>query len=366
MLRVLQVIGKMDRAGAETFIMNLYREIDVSKVQFDFMVFTDEKGDYDDEIEQRGGHIYHMPSFKGYNYISLYKKFDAFFNEHPYKVVHGHIGSLAPAYLKSAKKYGAYAIAHSHNTDSNIFFENLTFNLLAHPVRKIADYFFGCSQEAGEDRFGKSIANSGLFKVINNGIDTSEFVYTSERHLALKTEFGFEDKVIYGHVGRFASQKNHPFLIDVFNEIQKKQENAILILIGRGEEEEQIKNKVRNLKLDKKVYFFGIRSDIPDMMNLMDAFIFPSNYEGLGVVGIEAQAAGLPCFFSTGIAKEATITDQVFIYDIMDGPEMWADRILKVMSAFKREDSQQKIIDAKFDISFVAKELQDFYMEHSK
>lgn len=366
MLRVLQVIGKMDRAGAETFIMNLYREIDVSKVQFDFMVFTDEKGDYDDEIEQRGGHIYHMPAFKGYNYFSLCKKFDVFFKEHPYKVVHGHIGSLAPAYLKSAKKYGAYAIAHSHSTNSNEYLERIIFNMLASRVRKIADFFFGCSRGAGEDRFGKTIANSNRFKVINNGVDSAEFVYTPQRNLVLKEKYGLEGKFVYGHVGRFTGVKNHPFLIDVFNEIQKSQENAVLILIGRGEDEEQIKGKVKQLGLENKVYFFGIRSDISDMMNLMDAFIFPSKYEGLGNVGIEAQAAGLPCFFSSGIAKEACITNQVSIYDLSDGPELWAQNILKVLSTFQRVDTHQKIIDANFDISFVAKELQDFYMEHSK
>ena len=186
MLRVLQVIGKMDRAGAETIIMNLYRNMDRSKVQFDFLVFSDEKGDYDDEILKMGGYIYHMPCFKGYNYLKLYREFQIFFKEHPYRVVHGHIGSLAPAYLRAAKSNGAYTIAHSHATKSNRILESFIFTIFSYRVRYIADYFFACSKQAGIDRFGEKIVKSNRFEVINNAINSEDYQYTLKRHEALK------------------------------------------------------------------------------------------------------------------------------------------------------------------------------------
>lgn len=366
MLRVLQVIGKMDRAGAETMIMNLYRHVDKSKVQFDFMVFTDEEGDYDQEIKEMGGNIYHMPAFKGYNYFSLYKKFGEFFKEHPYDVVHGHIGSLAPAYLKCAKKAGAFTIAHSHCAYSNNLIERFVFSLFAHSVRYIADFFFACAQEAGRDRFGARIVKSNNFKVINNAIDCKAFTYSENRHMELKRQFGYENKVVLGHVGRFAAQKNHSFLIDIFKEICEESEEYVLLLLGVGEEKETIENKVKEYGLSDKVCFMGIRGDIPDMMNLFDAFVFPSFYEGLAVVSVEAQASGLPCFFSDTITKECIVTPNVWQYPLEIGAKGWKDNILRELKDYERKDTYQYIADAGFDVAYSARELEEFYLEHSK
>lgn len=362
MLRVLQVIGKMDRAGAETILMNIYRNVDRSKVQFDFMVFSDEKGDYDDEIEELGGHIYHMPAFKGYNYFMLCGKFEKFFKRHPYKIVHGHIGSLAPAYLKAAKKRGAYVIAHSHATKSNRALENFVFNVFAYRVRYIADYFFACSNQAGIDRFGEKVVNSNRFEVINNAIDSEKYKYTLERHIELKKKYGFEDKLIIGHVGRFAPEKNHKFIVDVFEEICKKERKSILMLAGRGIEEEAVQKYVLGKNLEKKVIFLGVRNDIPDLMNLFDVFLFPSFYEGLGIVGIEAQAAGLPCFFSEHIPDEAVVTKHAWKQRLEDGAVNWADEIIKTISCFQRENSKDNIVKAGYDIENIANELQCFYL----
>ncbi|MFI7844060.1 glycosyltransferase, partial [Dorea amylophila] len=233
MLRVLQVIGKMDRAGAESLIMNLYRAVDRTKVQFDFMVFTSEEGDYDQEILELGGRIYHMPSFRGYNYFNLCGKFKDFFEKHPYKVVHGHIGSLSPAYLYYAKKNGAYVIVHSHATKSSVLWERYVFWLLSHRVSSIADYFFACSKQAGIDMFGSEIIEKDNFKVLKNCINVEAFKFSAERHQRLKELFKLEDKVVYGHVGRFTEAKNHQFLIEVFKKLSEKNDKAILLLVGR-------------------------------------------------------------------------------------------------------------------------------------
>lgn len=366
MLRVLHVIGKMDRAGAETMIMNLYRKIDRSQIQFDFMVFSDAKADYDDEIIRMGGNIYRMPSFKGWNYCSLGRHFDAFFAKHRYKIVHGHIGSLAPLYLKSAKKNGAYTIAHSHATNSTDLIERMVFGILSYPVRYIADYYYACSEQAGIDRFGQKIEKSDKFDVLNNGIDASEYRFSNERHLLLKKAFGLEEKNVYGHVGRFVPEKNHVFLINVFSEISYLDENAVLVLAGRGTEENKIKEIVKNYHLEEKVIFLGIRNDVANLMNMFDCFIFPSKHEGLGIVGIEAQAAGLPAFVSDRIPEEAVITNHCWKLSLNKSAKQWAIFIFETMKEFKRTDSYRDIVKAGFDISKTAFQLQQFYMEHDK
>lgn len=364
MQRILHVIGRMDRAGAETLIMNLYRNIDRSKYQFDFMVFTKTKADYDDEIEQLGGHIYHMPAFNGINYSYLAYLINKFFDEHSYSVVHGHIGSLAPMYLAIAKKHGSYTIAHSHSTNSSSFLYRTTFTMLAWSVRYVADYFFACSEEAGIDRFGVKVVNSNYFRVIKNGIDSDLYCYSAERHQEMKRKFSLSDKIVFGHVGRFALAKNHPFLIDVFNEIHKQIPKAVLVLAGRGPDEEKIKKQVSDLKLNESVHFLGIRDDVPDLMNLFDCFIFPSLSEGLGIVGIEAQTAGLPCFMSEGVPKEAVITNHAWRMSLDDGPKKWANTICSKLAYYVRNDSINDVKKAGYDIKIIAEELQLFYSEH--
>ena len=366
MLRILHVIGKMDRAGAETMIMNLYRNMNREQIQFDFMVFTDQEADYDDEIRYLGGNIYHMPAFKGINYLSLGKSIDQFFSAHHYDIVHGHIGSLAPLYLKIAKKHGAFAIAHSHATNSTDFIERTVFGFLAHPVRYIADYFLACSKQAGIDRFGNRIVESDRFSILNNGIDCNAYKYSEERHKLLKKRFHLEDKTIIGHVGRFVPEKNHEFLIDVFEQIHQTNSDTILILAGRGPEEEKIREIVKIKNLENHVMFLGIRDDISDLMNLFDIFIFPSMHEGLGSVGVEAQAAGLPSFVSEGIPNEAILTNHCWILSLKDSAKEWALTIERKMMEFERCDSSEEIIKAEYDIGETANRLQKFYLSHQK
>ena len=366
MLRVLHVIGKMDRAGAETMIMNLYRNTDRDQVQFDFMVFTDQEADYDDEIRSLGGKIYHMPAFRGINYLSLEKIIDQFFSEHHYDIVHGHIGSLAPMYLQIAKKHGSFTIAHSHATNSTDFIERTVFGIFAYPVRFVADYFFACSKQAGIDRFGKKIVESDRFEILNNGIDTKAYRYSEERHESLKKHFHLEGKNVVGHVGRFVPEKNHEFLIDVFEQMHQKNPDMILVLAGRGPLEEKIQEIVREKKLEDHVMFLGVRNDVPDLMNLFDIFIFPSKHEGLGIVGVEAQAAGLPSFVSEAIPDEAILTDHCWKLSLNENAQEWELFIKRKMMRFERIDSSEEIIKAEYDIGVTADKLQNFYLQHQK
>ena len=362
MLRVLHVIGKMDRAGAETVIMNIYRNIDRERIQFDFMVFSSEEGDYDSEIKQMGGRIYRMPQFKGTNYVDCCIRFKKFFKEHPYKVVHGHIGSCAPAYLYYAKKNGGFTIAHSHNTDSSIMWKRMAYKCLTRPVIHVADYFMACSEEAGRDRFGEKIAAQENFRIMNNAINAKEFTYTEKRHDMLKDRYGLSDKLVVGHVGRFAEQKNHGFLIDVFENIKKKNDNAILLLVGTGEDLDKMKEKVKNRHLEEAVRFLGIREDIPELMNLFDVFVFPSVFEGLGIVGIEAQAAVVPCFLSDAVPNEAVLTPGTWKLPLEWGAERWAVEITEKLKSFKRMDNYKRIVEGGYDIKRLAKSMEIFYL----
>lgn len=366
MLRVLQVIGKMNRAGAESMLMNLYRHIDRTQVQFDFLVFADSEADYDKEIEALGGHIYRLSPFKGYNYFAICKELGAFFKTHTYPIVHGHIGSLAPVYLQIAKKYGSYTVAHSHNTNPTSLVNRLGYNALARWVRYIADYFFACSLQAGIDRFGEKVVNGDAFSVFNNAIDSAAFCYTPERNRSLKEKCGLVGKTVYGHVGRLAKQKNHAFLLEVFSELHKRQPDSVLLLAGTGPEEENLRQKTEALQLTDCVRFLGVREDIPDLMNLFDVFVFPSVFEGLGLVIIEAQAAGLPCFCSDAIQQEAIITQNAWRYSLQGGAAVWAENILRETKDFHRKDTQQDIIRAQFDIRSTACDLQAFYLQHVK
>lgn len=366
MQRILHVIGRMDRAGAETLIMNLYRNIDRTKIQFDFMVFTDSKADYDDEIYQLGGLIYHMPKFTGVNYAFLAYKVNAFFDMHHYDIVHGHIGSIAPMYLAIAKKHGAFTIAHSHSANSSSLIFRTVFMSLAWPVRLIADYFFACSEQAGIDRFGNKIVSSENFRVLNNGIDADRYQYSLERHENMKTKFKLEDKFVVGHVGRFTQAKNHPFLINVFEEIHKKNPASVLVLVGRGEDEKKVQTIVKESNLENCVIFMGVRDDIPDLMNLFDCFVFPSHSEGLGIVAIEAQAAGLPCFVSEGIPCEAIITKHAWQLNLSDGDKVWAKTIINNTRNFQRENSVEAVKNAGYDIKEIACNLENFYTTHKK
>lgn len=359
--RILQVIGIMNRGGAETMIMNFYRSIDRTKYQFDFLVFSDKPGDYDAEIKELGGKIYRLPVFKIYNYFTFKAAVKRFFSEHHWDVIHGHIRSSASIYLEEAKKYGSYAVAHCHSTDGENFIIRTLYHILTYRIRYVADYFMACSIEAGKAGFGKKVINTDRFMVLKNAINCNAYRYSENRHSSLKEQFGLEKKIVIGHIGRFVEVKNHEFLVDVFYEIQKDRENAVLVLVGRGKLEKKIKEKAMQLGIEEKVKFMGVRADIPDMMNLFDVFIFPSHYEGLGIVGIEAQAAGLPCVFSDNIPQEAIITNNVIRLSLEEKAKKWAETIIKMCDKYTREDEYEVIRANGYDIENETEKLIKIY-----
>jgi len=351
----------MNRGGAETFIMNIYRNIDREKVQFDFIVHTDLKCDFDDEIEQLGGKIYHCPEYKVINHSSYVKWWNNFFLEHKeYKIIHGHLDSSAAIYLKIAKQFGLVTIAHSHNTSEGSGIKAQIKKVLKYGLNSVSDIKMGCSKEA----------NKWLFQnedeiVINNSVDTNKFVYSSEISKAVKIELNIEDKFVIGHIGRFQQQKNHSFLIDIFKCIVEKNSNSVLLLCGVGELKEEIYQKVKSLGIENNVIFLGLRDDIERVCQAFDVFLFPSLYEGLPVTLVEMQAAGVPCVISDVITKEVCFTDIVKMISLDEVPEIWADEVLKY-SDYIKSDTSKQIKSAGFDIKETALWLQNFYWNISR
>lgn len=362
-IRILHVIGRMNRAGAETMIMNLYRKIDRNKIQFDFVVHTEEKCDFDDEILSLGGKIYRVPRFKGSN-ILLYKRaWNNFFKEHKeYKIIHGHIGSSAAIYLKIAKKYGLYTIAHSHNTEMGEGIKGLMYKVFSYPTRYIADYFFACSDLAGLYRYGKKVVDGKNYSILKNTINSEEFIYNESIRIEKRKELGIKNELVIGNVARFNVQKNHKYLIEIFRLINEKDSNTILLLVGDGEEKQFILEKINEYNLNNKVIFTGVRDDVNDIMQAMDVFVFPSLYEGLGVVLIEAQASGLPCIISKNIPNEACISDLVEKVDITTSDlQRWCNIILN-KKKYKRRDMKDVLYQSGYDVNLEIDRLQKFYI----
>ena len=363
-IRVLHVIGIMNRGGAETMIMNLYRHIDRSKVQFDFVENNNEPAVFDEEILSLGGRIYRCPHYNGKNHFTYVKWWHDFFKAHPeeYPVVHGHLGSTAAIYLSIAKKYGSYTIAHSHNSGTDRGIKTLLYKAMSYNTRNVADYFFACSTPAGLDRFGNEVVNSSRYSLLNNAIDVGSFSYSANMQEEMRYQLNLADKLAIGHVGRFNPQKNHSFLLDIFSALLKKEPNAVLLLVGGGEDMPKIQAKAQTLGIAGHVRFLGIRSDVADLMQAMDVFLFPSLYEGLPVTMVEAQASGLPCLISDKVPPECIITEGlVDILPLSAGAETWSEKLLEKRDT-PRTDRRAEIAAHGFDITTEAVKLQEFYI----
>jgi glycosyltransferase involved in cell wall biosynthesis len=363
-IRILQVVTIMNRGGLETMLMNYYRQIDRSKIQFDFIVHRAEKGHYDDEIYDLGGQIYYMPQIRPGNYRLYFKMLKSFFNKNAYRVVHSHINENSSFVLRAAKEAGVPCrIIHSHISDLGIDIK-LPFRLYARMnLKNYPSSYFACSKVAGQWLFGEKRANSEELTVLNNAINVNEFKYNKNIRVTLRNNLGVNDKLVIGHVGRFNKQKNHDFLIDIFKEIYDQNSNAILLLIGEGDLKSQIEKKVNKLGLSSAVRFLGVRSNISDLMQAMDIYLFPSFFEGLPVVMIEAQASGLRCVVSDTITREVDVTGRVEFINLKESPNVWAERVLSI--PIDRQDTSELLRINGYDTLATAKWLTDFYLENS-
>ena len=353
--------GPMNRGGIESFMMNYFRRINRERVQIDFVVHGYEKGAYDEEIEQRGGKIYHVPT-KSKHPLAYQKELEKIFSNGRYSVVHSHADAMSCWILKIAKRCGIpIRIAHSHNTD------HLTTNKLKYFVNEVArrnitkyaTHCFACSEAAGKWLFG-----SHDFKVIPNAIDLERFQYKKAVGDEMREKLGIpKDTVVLGHVGRFDTQKNHEFLIRVFKRISQQNKKIALMLIGEGWNQPQIKAMVQQEKLEEQVIFMGAHDDVNQLYNAMDCFVLPSLFEGLPVVLLEAQGNGLNCVVSDTITREVDLTNTVSFLPLDE--EVWTSALSEI-KVTPRHHTTKPIQNAGYDIRLAAKELENLYVELGK
>ena len=364
-IRVLQIIGLSCGGGVEAVIMNYYRHIDKSKVQFDFVVHKNPLQSFADEAKSMGAKVYEVTPYTQ-NIIKFTYEIYRIIKEGNYKIVHSNMNSLSGFPLLAAYFAGANVrILHNHTTDTKEEGFRTTIKRMLRPFAKVfANQCWACSKLAGVWMYGKGAVKNNKVTIINNAIDLDKFAFNQEKRDELRKELGLEGKFVIGHVGRFMKQKNHEFLIDIFAEVVKQKENAVLLLVGEGQLMGLIKNKVNDLNLTDKVIFLGVRSDVADLYNVMDVFVFPSFYEGLGMVAVEAQVNGLPVIASTEVPEEAKVNENIIFVDLGIVSEVWADKTLAISDEM-RERNNKSVITSGFDIRVESKKLESLYMEKS-
>ncbi|MBO5348486.1 MAG: glycosyltransferase family 1 protein [Clostridia bacterium] len=362
-IRILHILQRMEAGGTQALLMNIYRNIDRNKVQFDFLVEYPDKQFYDDEILSLGGKIYYTNLRNDFNIFKFQKKLKEILKNNPeYKIVHVHAFTIGYFCLKTAKKCGVpVRIAHSHNNETVHDAKYLLKRFMQKIYTIHATDLFACSKEAGKYLFGNK-----EFSVLNNAIDAKKFTFNSENRKKVRYDLGIEENFVVGHVGRFHPQKNHKFLLDVFNEIKKKKENAKLILVGNGPLENEIKSRVEELKMEKDVIFLGNRSDMNLIYQAMDVFVFPSLFEGLGIVAIEAQASGTPIVCSDKLPPETEVTS-IYKKLPLEDTEVWAKECLNIVKSKEcKTDLTTNIVEAGFDLSSTVYKLQEYYLKKCK
>lgn len=364
MNRILHVIGAMDRAGAETLVMNIYRQIDRTKYQFDFLVNSKKQSDYDKEIQSLGGKIYHIPAFTGFNYRRYKHALRQHLVLHPeHRIIHNHMTSTAYVAAKQAHRLNRRIIIHTHSQNFYKGLQHICFTLSSLPLRYIGDFYFACSEEAGIETFGSRILTSPRYETLHNAIDLSEYRCTTEDHNALKHFYKLEDRPVFGHIGRFIPEKNHDFLLQSFYNVKKLLPNAVLFLAGRGPLEEKIKAQASKLHIADSVIFLGVCDNVAQLLKIIDVFVFPSINEGLGLAAIEAQAAGATCLLSTGVPELASIFSSKRIpLDL--GPTRWAYLLTEAYYSSlnkNRTEAPEILANHGYDIVQVANQLTKRY-----
>ncbi|WP_273851264.1 glycosyltransferase family 1 protein [Guptibacillus spartinae] len=339
-LKILHVVGAMNRAGTETMLMNIYRNIDRTKVQFDFISYSNYESHYDKEIISLGGRVIKLSRTSSIKELYKVMKVNG-----PYQAIHSHTlfhcGIANAAALLAGVKI---RVSHAHTTvdDSNSIIRKVYIKVMRVMIRSFSTHFLACSKGAGNYLFGEKLINNKRYAYFPNLIDYEPFLKEPRSKVAsFKLQEGLGNNIVVGHVGRFIEAKNQLFLLKTLNELLIRNNNVRLLLVGDGDLKVEIQKQAEEMSLSDKICFTGIREDIPVMMHSMDAFVLPSHYEGLGLVLLEAQAAGLPCIVSEAIQPEADLNiGKMTSLSLEQSPAEWAEEILKAVGK-QRLDSKQ-------------------------
>lgn len=369
LIRVLEVFGEpISRGGQESYVMNNLTHMDLHDIQVDmFTPYYCDNKNYIEFIEKNGGHIYQggMPFIVGGTRREIIPPFRKFLHKKYFDVIHIHSGSISVLayYAKEASRAcNKRIIVHSHSSGRR---EGIKHFLIKHyssnMFRKYATDYFACSIEAAKWKYPSDILPK--VKILKNGVDLEKFKFNINTRNRLRDEYSIKgDTLVLGHVGRFTYEKNQLFLVEIFSEYinNYSDQNTILILVGDGPERESVENRVQELGINEKVYFVGAKDNVSEFMQVFDIFLFPSLYEGLGIVGIEAQASGLPIIASTGVPKSMKISDDVFFLPLND-IKSWVNSIRGM--SIKRKNNENLIRKSGFDILKTSHELLQIYLE---
>lgn len=360
-IRIAHVIGKWVGGGVEAVVMNYYRHIDKNKIQFDFIIDEDSNGIPKEEIESMGGKVILIPPYQ--KVIKYHKELKRVLKDGKYKIVHSHINTLSVFSLFAAKCAGVpVRIAHSHSTtNKQEKKKNIMKQVLRHFSRMFATNYFACSELAGKWLFGNKTLDDGKICILNNAIEVENYIYNEELRRKKRKELNIQDnQIVIGHIGRFVKQKNHSFLIDIFNEIHQKNKKMVLVLVGQGPLEQEIREKVKVLGLEECVKFLGQRNDVNELYQAIDIIAFPSLYEGLGMVLIEAQVSGMYCIASTQVPDNAKISNQLDFISLNE-PESWINAILNKQNQMSRINLIEEARKCGYDIKIETKKLEKIY-----
>jgi len=351
-------------SGIMNVVMNLYRNIDRAKIQFDFLYLEETPSTCKSEIAELGGRIFYIEKPGLLSAKHFISRMDAFFREHArdYAVIHLHELLINAVCLGLAKKHGInHRIVHAHATKySDKKINALRNYFLCLTLKKYANILFACSRKAGEFLFGRADVKNGKVHILNNAIDCEKYGYNPETRRKVRKELRLENCFVIGHVGRLWKQKNHAFLLDIFFELYKTEKDAVLLLAGSGELEREIRDKAHRQGINKSVIFLGNRSDVRDLLQAMDVFVLPSFFEGLPLTLVEAQASGLRCFTSTNVTEEAKVTDLVRYISLSKSAAFWADTI-SACRGYERQDAAILVKNNGYDIKDVAGKLTQYY-----
>ncbi len=353
-IRILCVLSTPDRGGAESMCMNLYRNIDRNKIQFDFVKHTDNVGAFEEEIHTLGGKLYTAPRFKGVNLLQYQAWWKAHLIAHPeYQIIHGHYFTISKYYFTVSKRMHRVTIGHSH-TDTYSW-KNIGKILMIRNLENYCDYCLACSEKAG-----KLLYPHKDFTVLRNAIDVEKYSYVPEIAKQVRQEFGILDnEKVVGVIGSFTLVKNPIRVLEIFRAVHAENSNSKLLWCGDGPLRGKIEAWIRDNKLQNSVILAGVRNDIPRMLQGMDVYIMPSLKEGIPVAGIEAQAAGIPCIFSNTVSHEVAITD-CCDFVVLDDVEAWKKQVMNSFLSL-RKDTRQQVLDAGYDIHKTAEWIQEFY-----
>jgi len=360
-IRILQVVTQMNRAGLESRLMDIYRNIDRDVIQFDFFTFNKEKGYFDDEILSLGGIVYYSDSISAFNMFQIANKLQKFFLGHlNYKIVHCHMNQWCGIILRGAKKADIQIrIAHSRTAITKLTIKNFVKNLIKLNVNKYATHRFAVSNEAGEWLFGKRYVKNEKVKIWPNAINMSAFKYNEENRKVYRKSFGIDNFFVLIHVGNIRPEKNHRFLIDLLGLITEGERNPILLVVGEDYMNGQLQKYVKKKSLTDRVLFLGNRTDVPELLHASDMFLFPSFYEGFPGAVLESQAAGLTTIISESVTSEVCITKLVRKYPLKDIAG-WKDAI-ESSNTVNRVQFMKSLKESMYDINKLTIRMQEFY-----